>query len=59
VASWDAVAGVHLVRRAGGQVTDLAGDRWTVGARGLVASNGVDAVHDALAACARAADDAA
>lgn len=58
VASWDAAAGVHLVRRAGGRVTDLGGQRWTVGARGLVASNGVDAVHEALATCARAAAEA-
>jgi myo-inositol-1(or 4)-monophosphatase len=59
VASWDAVAGVHLVRRAGGRVTALDGSRWTVGAHGLVASNDVAAVHDALAACAARADDRA
>ncbi|WP_436928705.1 inositol monophosphatase family protein [Halosimplex halobium] len=46
---WDSLAGVHLVRRAGGRVTDLAGDRWRHDATGLVASNG--SVHDdALAA---------
>ncbi|WP_436908608.1 inositol monophosphatase family protein [Halosimplex marinum] len=46
---WDSIAGAHLVRRAGGRVTDLAGDRWRHDATGLVASNG--AVHDdALAA---------
>ena len=55
VASWDAVAGVHLVRLAGGRVTDLAGERWTVGAEGLVASNGAPAVHEALGECAAAA----
>jgi myo-inositol-1(or 4)-monophosphatase len=55
VASWDAVAGVHLVRLAGGRVTDVDGERWTVGAEGLVASNGSPAVHDALADCAAAA----
>ena len=59
VSPWDAVAGVHLVRQAGGRVTDLDGERWTVGARGLVASNGAPAVHDALADCAAAADDRA
>ncbi|ESP87649.1 inositol monophosphatase family protein [Candidatus Halobonum tyrrellensis] len=37
---WDTVAGVHLVRRAGGTVTDARGDRWTPGADGLLASNG-------------------
>jgi myo-inositol-1(or 4)-monophosphatase len=37
---WDAIAGVHLVRRAGGTATDLQGDRWTNGADGLVVSNG-------------------
>ncbi|MFC7137203.1 inositol monophosphatase family protein [Halobaculum litoreum] len=43
---WDTVAGVHLVRRAGGRVTDVHGDRWTPGATGLIASN--DEAHDAL-----------
>lgn len=38
---WDTVAGVHLVRRAGGTVTDAHGDHWTPGCEGLVASNGV------------------
>jgi myo-inositol-1(or 4)-monophosphatase len=37
---WDAVAGVHLVARAGGRVTDLDGDEWRPGATGLVATNG-------------------
>jgi myo-inositol-1(or 4)-monophosphatase len=45
---WDAVGGVHMVRRAGGTVTDLAGERWTPGADGLVASNGT--VHGDLVA---------
>jgi myo-inositol-1(or 4)-monophosphatase len=49
---WDSVAGVHLVEAAGGRVTDLDGDRWTVGARGLVASNGRR--HDEVLAAARA-----
>jgi len=47
---WDSIAGVHLVRRAGGRVTDLAGDPWRHDATGLVASNG--AVHDAVLAAA-------
>jgi myo-inositol-1(or 4)-monophosphatase len=43
---WDLVGGVHLVRAAGGTVTDADGERWTPGARGVVASNG--SAHDAL-----------
>ncbi|ESP87145.1 inositol monophosphatase family protein [Candidatus Halobonum tyrrellensis] len=53
---WDTVAGVHLVRQAGGRVTDLDGDRWRHDSRGLVASNGEPAVHDALLAAARDAE---
>jgi myo-inositol-1(or 4)-monophosphatase len=45
---WDTVAGVHLVRQAGGTVTDLAGDRWTPRSEGLVASGG--GIHDELLA---------
>lgn len=37
---WDAIAGVHLIRRAGGAATDLAGERWTPESTGLVVSNG-------------------
>lgn len=37
---WDSIAGVRLIRAAGGCVTDAAGHRWTHGADGLVASNG-------------------
>ena len=48
---WDTVAGVHLVRLAGGTVTDVHGDRWTPGSEGLVASNGTR--HDAVLAAAR------
>jgi myo-inositol-1(or 4)-monophosphatase len=48
---WDSVAGVHLVREAGGKVTDIHGDRWTAGSEGLVASNGE--VHDEVLAAAR------
>jgi myo-inositol-1(or 4)-monophosphatase len=43
---WDAVGGVHMVRRAGGTVTDPTGERWTPDADGLVASNG--AIHGDL-----------
>jgi len=37
---WDSLAGVHLVRRAGGTVTNLDGEPWETGDTGLVASNG-------------------
>ncbi|WP_049997313.1 inositol monophosphatase family protein [Halococcus sediminicola] len=37
---WDTVAGAHMIRRAGGRVTDLAGQPWRHDSDGLVASNG-------------------
>jgi myo-inositol-1(or 4)-monophosphatase len=37
---WDTVAGVHLIRQAGGRVTDPTGEPWTPQSDGLVASNG-------------------
>jgi len=43
---WDTLAGVHLIREAGGMVTDLAGDPWTPDSEGLVASNGE--AHEAV-----------
>jgi myo-inositol-1(or 4)-monophosphatase len=43
---WDTIAGIHLVRQAGGRATDWTGDRWRHDADRLVASNG--AVHDAV-----------
>ncbi|WP_138007206.1 inositol monophosphatase family protein [Halalkalirubrum salinum] len=51
---WDTVAGVYLIRQAGGRVTDLNGDRWRHDSIGLVASNGE--VHDDVLAAARAID---
>lgn len=39
---WDTLAGVHLIRQAGGTVTGLDGERWTLDSEGLVASNGND-----------------
>ncbi|WP_254768067.1 inositol monophosphatase family protein [Salinilacihabitans rarus] len=48
---WDSVAGVHMVRAAGGTVTDLEGERWRHDSVGLVASNG--AVHEEVLAAAR------
>jgi myo-inositol-1(or 4)-monophosphatase len=49
---WDAVSGVHLIRRAGGTATDIHGERWHHDSEGLVVSNGeahdvvLDAVRD-------------
>jgi len=43
---WDTLAGVHMVRRAGGTVTDLDGEPWTHDSDSVVASNGE--AHDAL-----------
>ncbi|RQG98347.1 inositol monophosphatase family protein [Natrarchaeobius oligotrophus] len=51
---WDSVAGVGLIREAGGVVTDLEGDRWRHDSRGLIASNGE--IHDELLEAARAID---
>jgi len=45
---WDTLAGVHLVRRAGGRVTDLDGNPWRHGADSMVASNGAGAHDDLL-----------
>jgi len=50
---WDTLAGVHMVRQAGGTVTDLDGDPWAHDSGGLVASNGE--AHDELVAAANAA----
>ncbi|MFW5934570.1 MAG: inositol monophosphatase family protein [Halolamina sp.] len=51
---WDTISGVHLVRQAGGTVTDLRGEPWRHDARGLVVSNGE--LHDEMLAAARAID---
>jgi myo-inositol-1(or 4)-monophosphatase len=48
---WDSIGGVYLVRRAGGTVTDVHGEPWKPGCRGLVASNGN--AHEELLAVAR------
>lgn len=44
---WDTVAGVHMVRAAGGTVTDLDGNRWRHDSDGILASNG-EAHEDVL-----------
>jgi myo-inositol-1(or 4)-monophosphatase len=43
---WDTVGGAHMIRQAGGTVTDLAGEPWRHDSQGLVASNGV--AHEAV-----------
>lgn len=43
---WDTIAGVYLVRQAGGTVTDMYGDRWEHASQGIVASNG--RVHESV-----------
>ena len=43
---WDSLAGVQLIRQAGGVVTDLDGERWTVNSDSMVASNG--RIHEQL-----------
>jgi myo-inositol-1(or 4)-monophosphatase len=53
---WDSVAGAFLVERAGGTVTDLAGDPWRHDSHGLVASSGTR--HGDVLAVARAVEDA-
>ncbi|MGB9987768.1 inositol monophosphatase family protein [Salarchaeum japonicum] len=50
---WDTVAGVHMVRQAGGRVTDIEGEPWTPESTGLVASN--DTRHEDVLAAARRA----
>jgi myo-inositol-1(or 4)-monophosphatase len=51
---WDSVAGVHLIREAGGRVTDLEGGRWRHDSTGLVATNGEPEIHDELLEATRA-----
>lgn len=43
---WDSLAGVHLIRAAGGTATDVHGDEWHVDSEGLVVSNGE--AHDVV-----------
>jgi myo-inositol-1(or 4)-monophosphatase len=45
------VAGVFVIRQAGGRATDLEGNRWRHDSKGLVASNG--ALHDEVVAAAK------
>jgi len=50
---WDTVAGVHMVREAGGRVTDVHGDEWRHDSEGVVASNGE--AHDVVVEAAQQA----
>ncbi len=52
---WDSVAGVFMVRQAGGRATDINGDRWRHDSTGLVVSNG--RLHDEVLSAARAIED--
>ncbi|GGK66578.1 inositol monophosphatase family protein [Haloarcula sebkhae] len=48
MAPWDTLAGVHMIRQAGGTVTDLDGEPWTHDSDSVVASNGE--AHEAFVA---------
>lgn len=50
---WDHAAGVALVRAAGGVVTDLAGDDWTIRSRSVLAA--IPGVHGELLDIVRSA----
>ncbi|WP_049898801.1 inositol monophosphatase family protein [Halococcus agarilyticus] len=50
---WDTVAGAHMIRNAGGVVTDLDGEPWRHDSSSLVASNGT--AHEVVLAAARQA----
>ena len=52
---WDHAAGVALVRAAGGVVTDLKGNDWTVGSKGALA--GLPGVHGEVLDIVRSAGD--
>ena len=53
--SWDRISGAYMVRQAGGTVTDLSGDPWTLDASGMVASNGT--AHDEFLTAVEAVRD--
>lgn len=52
---WDHAAGVALVRAAGGIVTDLAGEEWTVSSPSALAA--APGVHEEILSLVRAAGD--
>jgi myo-inositol-1(or 4)-monophosphatase len=49
---WDSVAGVLMVRAAGGTVTDVEGEQWAHDSQGLVASDG--GAHEEVLSAAQA-----
>ncbi len=51
---WDTIAGVGMVRAAGGRVTNLRGERWSYDDRGLVATSG--RAHGEVLSAIRVAD---
>ncbi|PSQ43966.1 inositol monophosphatase [Halobacteriales archaeon SW_7_68_16] len=51
---WDSIAGCHVIRVAGGRVTDLNGDDWRHDATGMIATSGP--IHDEVLAVARETD---
>jgi myo-inositol-1(or 4)-monophosphatase len=51
---WDLAAGVLIIQEAGGRVTDVWGNDYTLGTRNLVASNGK--IHDKLLAVLQQAE---
>lgn len=53
ITPWDTLAGAFLVRQAGGVVTGLDGEPWTLDSEGLVASN--DGAHGDLVEAAAVA----
>lgn len=50
--SWDRVSGAYMVEQAGGTVTGLTGEPWTLDSAGMIASNGH--IHDDLLAVVEA-----
>ncbi len=50
--AWDVAAATLLVREAGGRATDLTGQDWHAGLRGVMGTNGL--VHEALLAAVAA-----
>jgi myo-inositol-1(or 4)-monophosphatase len=44
--AWDTAAGVVLVEEAGGKITDLAGEPYTLGGASILASNGL--IHEEM-----------
>lgn len=50
---WDYAAGILLVREAGGVVTDLEGNDWSLETNRIIASNDVPTIHEPLVSIAK------